>query len=298
MVSTKIVLDTTFTDAGSLPVLEVDSILAAGSLLLIDPMHDAGLWPTGVPAASARVPNIAAAKAAAMIPTATELRPQWVLGSSQTAANSVFERTTKGGLHGIISQVSTGANKGAHLSIPADILAFLRTNTTHHIYVSLWSDVTRISGDVSDTTTPWLSGAAVTGALTGSYAYLMRSRTTRPLSTSTVPAEGLRPASGSGSDVLGLTLRNVGTGGKMGATDALYVGTVAQWGQVGLVSTTPTAANFPSFTFYRFYMEDLTVSGRTYATVDSIDSGLYTAALVTSGGRYQGDTHSAVSTLP
>lgn len=53
-----------------------------------------------------------------------------------------------------------------------------------------------------------------------------------------------------------------------------------------------------SFIFYRLYVEDLTVSGRSYVTIDAIDLALYQAAVLTSTGRYYSDTYSAPSTVP
>jgi len=40
------------------------------------------------------------------------------------------------------------------------------------------------------------------------------------------------------------------------------------------------------------YLEDLTVSGRTYADVDALDNALYTEAFG-AGGAYSGDTYTA-----
>lgn len=48
---------------------------------------------------------------------------------------------------------------------------------------------------------------------------------------------------------------------------------------------------------YRVYIEDLTVSGRTYAQVDSIDFALWQAAFA-AGGKFYGDTYTDPSTLP
>jgi hypothetical protein len=51
--------------------------------------------------------------------------------------------------------------------------------------------------------------------------------------------------------------------------------------------------------FWRGYVEDLTVSGRTYAEADAIDIAEFTKQVLTSGGRYYGDTIvTAPSTIP
>ena len=54
----------------------------------------------------------------------------------------------------------------------------------------------------------------------------------------------------------------------------------------------------PSFAFYRCYVEDLTVSGRTFAEVADLDQQLYTKEVLTAGGRYHNDSFTAVSALP
>lgn len=48
----------------------------------------------------------------------------------------------------------------------------------------------------------------------------------------------------------------------------------------------------------RAYVEDLTVSGRTYAEVDAIDHALYTKEVLTPGSRYYGDTFTDPATIP
>ncbi|MDV8070780.1 hypothetical protein R4P64_30085 [Rhodococcus sp. IEGM 1366] len=52
-----------------------------------------------------------------------------------------------------------------------------------------------------------------------------------------------------------------------------------------------------SWILYSLWLENLTVSGRTYAQCAAQDLALFNAK-VGVGGRYNGDTHTAVSTLP
>ncbi len=49
--------------------------------------------------------------------------------------------------------------------------------------------------------------------------------------------------------------------------------------------------------YYRFYLEDLTISGRTYAQVEALDKAVFDAAFA-AGGRYNGDTWTSPTTLP
>jgi hypothetical protein len=53
----------------------------------------------------------------------------------------------------------------------------------------------------------------------------------------------------------------------------------------------------PSGVLYRVYLEDFTVSGRTYSEVEAADLAEFATAFGV-GGRYAGDTHTAVSALP
>lgn len=52
-----------------------------------------------------------------------------------------------------------------------------------------------------------------------------------------------------------------------------------------------------SHILYRCYLEDLTVSGRTYEQVKAIDDALFAAAF-SSGGKFYGDTYTDPATLP
>lgn len=52
-----------------------------------------------------------------------------------------------------------------------------------------------------------------------------------------------------------------------------------------------------AFLFYRAYIEDLTVSGRSYAAVDALDYAEYTKQVTTAGGRYYADTYTDPATI-
>jgi hypothetical protein len=70
-------------------------------------------------------------------------------------------------------------------------------------------------------------------------------------------------------------------------------------GNGGSINASGTAKeSAPSVVFYRTYLEDLTVSGRTYAEVDALDVALYTKHVLTTGGRYYGDTYTDPATIP
>lgn len=282
-------LGVNFGSGYGLPLASVDDMLTTGSLMLVEPAHPVSPWDSGIPAANARVANLAASQAgAALGDTSAEVRAQWIVGSAQASTNSIFERTSCGGLHGIASQTVTGANMGACLVLPAALLTYLKTNTGHSYFVSLWHRVTRISGGSTDATTPYLSTVANSSSPASNYLWALRSRISRPGSGGATNL-GLRPTTF--TDVAGPTVRSIGTTGAVG-TIASPIGTVASWGLPGYNSGLDAANDKPpSWVLYRYYLEDLTVSGRSYATVDTLDKDAFIAQVTTPGGRYWSDTY-------
>lgn len=288
--------------AGTGPVLDTDAILNTGSLLLIDPNHGTSSWSSGVPQADTYLPNLAQDIARAAIGSSSaEVRPRLTVGSGQ-GSGFVLQRTPKGGLHGIVSQSALVTGNGARIDIPQAILDYINLNPNHRLFASLWLNTTRISGNASASTQGWVAGLGTTGTTAANYYHFsMRTDITRPnASTSPNPA-GLIPSGGSGSDVAGVKRRNIGTSGIVGTGTAPLLGSAIQWGAFGILASgnqTPVTS-FPSQVFYRFYLEDLTISGRTYAQVDAIDSKMYTDKILTSGGAYNGDTpNNPSSVLP
>ena len=69
------------------------------------------------------------------------------------------------------------------------------------------------------------------------------------------------------------------------------------WGIDTSISST-YANKLHSWILYRTYVEDLSVSGRTYAEVDALDYALYEKHVLTADGRYYGDTYTDPATLP
>ena len=105
------------------------------------------------------------------------------------------------------------------------------------------------------------------------------------------------PGDGTQTSVTGL----LAGGGITFGSSALVTG-VSTTGTTGSAVIDPTSGSgskdkAASWKLYRFYLEDLTVSGRTYAEVDAMDNALYTQEVLTPGGRYYGDTQTSVSTI-
>lgn len=275
-----------------------DSIVTRGSLLLVEPGHPAYGW-SGVPTGGTLLPNLAAESAKSILGSSVEVRPTWFKGAAQAASNSIFERSTKGGLHGIVSQTTGGmgatsvnaSGKGAGVAIPADIIAYLKANPANSYYISLWSNITRISGETTAGLMPFLDYIGNKVDPSSAYLQYHASGLRRPLAVPPLIA-AREPGT---PDTLGPSIRTAGVTGFTGTMANVDAGYAAQWGVPD--ATTRNHLKTPSFVFYRYVLEDLTVSGRTYAAADAADFAAYTAAVTTSGGRYYGDTFTDPATL-
>lgn len=294
-----------FTDA-TLPKLRMDPILFAGSLVLVDFNHPANpggyiAAASGVPANGASVFNIANVEAAAVLGggTAATLAGSLALGGAiNNNVKGKIERTGKGGLHGIVSQANALASgDGLSLNVAAALRSYIAANTGHQFYVSAWDRITRAGTGGANTS---MLHDLTAGATAAGFEFAsVRSN-----------AGGWNQAGGGIADSHNagdsLTLASRYSAGRV-TTASFASGAGAS--QFGAVWGAPTGSynnavlgsrnnTWASFAHYRFYLEDLTVSGRTFAQVDAIDFALYTTEVLTAGGRYNGDTFTAVATLP
>lgn len=302
MAGLKIVVPTTFTDA-TLPVLRSDSILAPGSLFLVDASHSAGGLGTGVPALNATIPNIAWQECAAVLGSgdATTLSAIYQVGqsaSAYTATDGLMERSGKGGLHSIYKQDGQAtAGKGTRISVPASLKTYLRTNTSRSLYISIWGRLTRATILTGGNSAPIPYGAMCKiTASTINYKAIMNgglsisaqiggSLGTYQSDTNNVPSTSFLRAAGSSSYA-----------GTPSTTDGDYMSDLAMFGTWGAWSGF-NDDKAPSWIFYRAYVEDLTTSGRTFAQVLALDQALYTSAFA-SGGKFNADTFTDPATIP
>lgn len=280
-----------FTDT-SLPIYKLDPLLtdAAGSLLLVDTRN----WATGVPAHGATLPNLAREQAAALGLSATDAVMQEV--GDLSGALGLVERTSAGGLHTIVRQSSAvPANNGFNIQIADSLLAYLVGHPTHEYYVSQWRTLTRIALATAGAKT----FLAVERNPNGTVGYLRMATSDTYLQPTSTYQTG-RYLSQS-ANALGAVFDAVsGKTSDTAPTTAAYSNAhaIAQGGAVANQNTyAPLLAALPSWVFYRTYIEDLTVSGRTFAQVQAADYALFQAAFG-SGGRLAGDTYTAPSTIP
>jgi hypothetical protein len=279
-----------FTDT-ALPIVRDDPLLSAGSLFLFDPSHSQGGF-AGVPAHAAAVPNVAWKEAAALLGSGTASSLSATVGSTGNIAG-VFqvERSGKGGVHGMATQGSSQV-AGAYwrCDLPPAVRDYLYANrSSRSFYISIWKRLTRkpLAG----------AGDFMYGASTSNYLFHSETFAFAPSAGKirrvpdfsdgsagiTVPAD--RFLSGSVSNI-------TGTGPASSTNPTFGLGGIGPWNYSG------TYNKLGSSVLYRFYIEDLTASGRSAADVDALDYELWQAAFAT-GGKFHGDTYSdPVATVP
>lgn len=274
----KTVLSGMFTDM-SLPIIRNDALLSKGSLFLFDPSHSMGGF-EGT-ASQTVVPNVAWKEASALIPGETADSLSGKVFHNLAAGEILVERTLKKGVHIINSLINQTADRNWHIQPSSKLAAYMVANgASHKFYVSLWLGRTRRG-----------VGPA------GSTFHLFNN----PGNMFIAPSDGLngigrlnyRATDDNGGAVPHQRFTNTDINGVTGAPSTFQLG-------AGMLSnyTGATYRNKQnSVILYRAYIEDLTVSGRTYAEVDALDYALYQAAFAT-GGRYFGDTYTDPVTLP
>lgn len=304
----KTVIPATFTDL-SLPKLRNDLVLPdQGALLLVDPAHSLSAWASGVPATSTKVPNLVQAQALAAVGSST---PDDVLSTFSTVGHDgtgkgLNERTPKGGLHVIHSQDplqvpdDTSATAYTRLDIPLAIRNYLVTNMAHVFYASLWFRTTRAYK--SGSSQNWIFTIANSTSSTGRdmIKILSHSPTTSILSYQNVGTRDDGTAAGAGAyGVRRAVTSGSGFRSTVPGTGSSVLGQLLAIGNVGTVNSfTSAPSGGPSGVFYRSYLEDLTLSGRTFAQAEAADAAAFEAAFGP-GGRYNGDTvPTAPSTIP
>ncbi|MGR3823047.1 MAG: hypothetical protein ACU0A5_10775 [Salipiger marinus] len=277
------------------PILTVGS----GSLLLLDVKN----WATGVPTHGARLPNIARIQAENLgVGTSDETAGVFVqVGDLPGGGYGLVERTARGGLHVAVRQSADVPElHGYNVELPDAIMAYMVANYSHNFYISQWRALTRpalgTSPDGAKTFLGIEAGAA------GGFAMMSHSSgQERPTSSTRVG----RTVQGAGINTVGPTRMSLAgpytAGSSAAPTEAQYASglarAIAQFGTVQRQNNySPLAAALQSWVFWRAYVEDLTVSGRSHAEVDAIDAALWSAAVGT-GGRLAGDTYTAPSTV-
>lgn len=278
----------------TLPVLTADSLISAGSLLLIDFGREETLALGTTPANGTVLNNLAWDKAASLIGSgdASTLAATWESTLAGVPTMGLVERSSKKGVHVIASQTANdSASRHAGVNIPTPILDYIRSNLpSRTFYVSLWLRQTRLSTQFSADA---IFSIASSISPTASFGMLIQHQPAyNPTGTGFVGANNVP-----GTDTLGNSFRNLaannwtGTKPAIGSTEGkFWFGAQGTWRSF-------QEDKAASGIIYRIYIEDLTASGRSYATVNAADKALYDVAFG-AGGRFSGDTFTAVSTIP
>ena len=282
----KIQINEAVTDT-SLPKLYADSIMSQGSLFLMDLTNFTGDSGTSI-TNGGKINNVAYDLASQILGSgdANTLAGNVSL-SNVSPSNAIIELTGKKGIHGIISKSNVLTSLGWQMQFPDLIKSHLLTNwATGRFFISVWGRVTRIS----NTSTSGSMVLANTTSSTSNYKALFQAG---GLVATNNGARGV-----TGMNVLGNYIRNVGVTNSTGTAPA-SIANMYSYLKIGpqLPYGSFEAGVSQSMIIYRVYVEDLDVSGRTYAEVDAIDNALYTTAFA-SGGKFFADTFTDPSVLP
>lgn len=279
-----------------------------GSLFLLDATHPVKSWGSGVPEDNAYLPNLASASLASLSKRSGEVYlDSRIQNTNLVAANIVVKRTTKGGLNA--ARVAAGANGGIRIRWSLALMEYILNNTGHKYYVSTWS---RILKNNDGTHAHLALGAStVRDTYKGYLVIVSNANTNYPANDSSVPSRNMRI----GQHREPSNTRNITTTtppvvaaqtpfpfyASTGVNGYSVPEEIDQTAEVALESSRVWGLGTPfnpfgmgnseqlDQTFYRAYVEDLTVSGRSYAEVDALDYALYQKEVMTSGGRYHND---------
>jgi hypothetical protein len=257
----------------------IDPVESLGSLMLIEPARS-GI--SAAPASGTTVaPNLLRTFAKATVGSGALADFDGVYDVfGLSGSKGLVELTSKKGIHGIVSlTASDSAAYNFIVASPAAIFNYIKANPSHRFYHSIMGRITRVATPGSSYT---INGQLMAFA----YDTLAHNQTVNA-------PDGSRPA----VNTVGPAFRNAGTfiSGSAPASYSTANNTLFNVGNKGM-----SGGNWGkggSHVFYRTYVEDLTVSGRTYAAVDAIENAYYTKEVLTAGGRYFGDTFTDPATI-
>lgn len=288
----------TLTDPSAPKIITRDKLESPGSIMLFDGKHQFGEF-SGLPGIGSEVPNAVSSIAARLLGVTESQTALKVLDASAEAP-SIFkkERTLKGGIHGIITQSGGQASSQMYLIGAGDAVRnYIRDNPSHVFYVSIWQRVTRKALASSAAQSPFHFTNSSGG--TTNYRFHMQAGQPFPSQSSpsvwrgssNVPSAADKDVSDGTNRFTSLAVQGNSGNGPVASDPLTFgVGTFATWSSLNYNKAA-------SRIIYRAYIEDLTVSGRTYAEVEAIDYALYQEAFAP-GGKFYGDTYTDPATLP
>lgn len=271
---------------GGAPVVPIyDRIESAGSLFLYDPSQARGAF-DGVPAFNQVIPNVLSNRASLLLGV-DENDTRALVNNTLNAYLSV-ERSTKGGIHVISSQNPLQPQTTYYGFRMSDAVRnYVASHPTHSFYFSLWSKITR----------PGIANSAEQSNFdyainTSNYLFYLDGGIFRPTANSTNSPTVKNSAVTPGTNRFSAGAAASVTGSMPSPPNIIaYGGNRGAWSGFN-------AGKAPSLILYRCYIEDMTVSGRTFADVAALDKSLFDAAFA-AGGKFYGDSYSdPVTVLP
>lgn len=274
-------VNSTFNETFPILDLEDSNLLVYGSLIFVDALQ---MNLASLTASQSNVVNLASEKAK-LIPSLTAGNSV-TLGCELTGnANGIvsLEKTAKGGLHGWTTAKDTGVRMISPKSLISD---YMENNTSHTFFVSLSHRITRPKGN--DVNKASYSGATSNDSMS-LWAFDSVNR---------FPPNGNEHLVG--YDRQGVADNTIGVVYRAQASKGIYSSfgdftppfeQVAGWKVGDNCNWEYDSSNKqrPAHVFYSFYVEDLTVSGRTFEEVNTIYKARHDKMFAT-GGKYDGDT--------
>lgn len=268
-----------------------DSHIKKGTLYLFKPANSKGYDSPEPPKPGTLLPNVGWRAAADILKAGDRSSLSMVVEGTYTAEQVKTEITAKKGLHIMTSQTKMTAAKGFFAKLPPLIAAYILANSENHqFFFRLIEKITRSPSGFNDRRL----GLEANSGPSSNYLALMRSDTSLPTSG----AKRLGGRLTQGGNLTGYIMRNIGVSGFTGSRPAdgtvltshgLSVGPAMGFSSVGLNASASTV-------LYEFEIEDLTVTGRTYAEADA-EALAYFNEVTGPGGRYAADTHSDPATV-
>lgn len=206
-----------------------------------------------------------------------------------TAANldMMIERSAKGGLHVITSQVNMASFRSAKIILPGPIREYLFANPTHDV---AWSALYRVTRADLTNTGPYAAIKTSSGANNG-WINIGRGGPQGITGVTSVVSDGARNTVG----MVHERVANAFDGTAAATAASLYVNPFG-FGTLDLAYGDHGRNKSISAVLYRIVIEDLNVSGRSLAQFGAVDDAIR-AALFASGGRYHGDTFTDPATF-
>jgi hypothetical protein len=255
-----------FTDS-RLPQLKAYPGLTNGSLALLDASQLGNIDFTSVVTG---IPNLAVSEATRLTgKTEADLAFTWsnTLGLTGATPEAKFERTPKGGLHGILSQANQVAGHRGRFQAPG-IMEYVATHQNDHKFaIFMHYRVTR---------------AGVGSGATAATEALIASQTSP--SSNRLIVFRLPNTVQSAAALMGLQSDKAGTD----FTSTVYYQDLPVWGAAsGFGALVNNSCK--SFVLYRMHFVDIDASGMTYAELLNSEQQIYNINFG-AGGKYAGDT--------